>query len=213
MPIVLTRVADTLFDPSGNPVNGSLYITNTATMIDVDGSEIPAYTTLKIPVCNGVFSVELVPNLGAIPEGTSYEVKYHVTSQWFVETWIVPEIPNPARLSDVRSLSAPTPGIMVPIQQVLPPSIVEGGDYLTWNGTQWILTQSGYAGPTGATGPAGTDGETGPTGATGATGSQGPTGPGNGATGATGPTGPQGPTGPGVGATGPNRTDWRGCNW
>jgi hypothetical protein len=115
-------------------------------MISPDGEEIPEGTSLFFNVINGAFSFGLVPNIGSTPNGTSYSCKYQVTMQWFFETWIIPEFPNPCRLSDVRALTAPTPGIMVPIVQVLPPSTVVPGQFLQWNGTQWIGS-GGTVGP------------------------------------------------------------------
>jgi hypothetical protein len=86
---------------------------------------------------NGVIGFGLVPNIGSTPAGTSYYVKYQVTSQWFTETWIVPQVPNPCKLTDVRALSAPIPDIMIPIDQVLPPSDAIPGEALIWTSEGW----------------------------------------------------------------------------
>ena len=134
---ILTIVADVLYSPDGDVVDGRLYITNSSSFISPDGYEVPEGTTLAVPVLDGVFSIGLIPNINATPSGTSYFVKYQVSSQWFVETWIVPQIPNPCKLSDVRALRAPIPAAMIPIIQVLPPSDAIPGEALIWTSQGW----------------------------------------------------------------------------
>lgn len=138
MSITLTTVADVLYKPDGSPAEGRLWVSNTSVMIGPDGSEIPAFTTIVVPAVNGAFSVELVPNLGSTPNGTSYSVKWGVTEQYYREVWVVPESPNPAKLVDVRVLKPPIPDIMIPLEQVLPPSDFAPGDVPEWSGTQWV---------------------------------------------------------------------------
>ena len=142
----LTIVRDVLYSPDGDLVSGSLQITNSNTFITFDGFEVPQDTTLVVPVVDGNFSIGLCPNLGAIPSGTSYFVKYKVTSQWFVETWIVPQSPNPCKLSDVRALTPPIPEVMIPIDQILPQSNILPGQVEVWDGTQWVPGAGGGGG-------------------------------------------------------------------
>jgi hypothetical protein len=139
----LTHIQDTLYDECGDLLSGKLYITNTSTMISPDGYEIPEGTTFVTNVANGALDVSLVPNTGATPTGTSYSVKYVVTSQNFTETWIVPQSGTPVNLAAVRVLSAPMPSIMIGINQVTPPSGMTAGDVLAWNGSQWVPAVDG----------------------------------------------------------------------
>lgn len=139
----LTIVADTLYDPTGELVNGSLYISNPTTFISPDGYEIPQGTTLKFPVINGVLDFALVPNIGAIPSGTSYLVRYSVTSQDFSETWVIPQSDTPVNLTAVRVLTPPVPALMFSVNEVLPPAGMASGQVLGWNGTEWVAASAG----------------------------------------------------------------------
>jgi hypothetical protein len=143
----LTQIRDTLYDQSGDLLSGKLYITNTSTMISPDGYEIPEGTTEGTThvttVTNGVLDVALAPNMGATPTGTSYSVKYVITSQNFTETWVVPQSESPVDLAAVRVLSAPVPSIMIGINQVTPPSGMTAGEVLAWNGSQWVPAVDG----------------------------------------------------------------------
>src|ERR1700722_15702443 len=180
-----TIIQDILYDPSGNLLTGKVVVTNTSTMISPDGYEVPEGDTLEVQVTNGILAVELVPNLGSTPAGTSYMVSYIVTDQKFIEYWIVPQSEIPVTLASLRSLSAPIPNIMIPFNQVLPPNGTEPGQTLVWNGIEWDPgnAPTGYTGYTGYTGPGNFTGYTGYTGPAGQSGNAGPTG-------YTGPTGP-----------------------
>jgi hypothetical protein len=133
----LTTIADMLYAPNGTLVDGQISITNTSTMVSPDGYEIPQGTTFLTKVDAGVFSVGLVPNTGSTPTGTSYQVKYKVSDQWFTETWIIPQT-SPVNLADVRSLTPPIPSVLFSIQQATPPAGMISGDVLGWNGEEWV---------------------------------------------------------------------------
>ena len=136
-----TTVADTLYDPTGKPLAGTLVITNQTTFASADGFQIPAGNQITVSVTNGAFSVQLVPNIGAAPSGTSYRVSYYVGGMHTTETWVVPQTPNPANLSSVRALAPPLPSPQLPITQVNPPSPCAVDFFLQWQGAGWNCAQ------------------------------------------------------------------------
>jgi hypothetical protein len=90
-PTTPTTVADTLYDPTtGGLASGTVTVTNTMTITSVDGCVVPAYSSKKVAVTNGVLSVALAPNLGSTPSGTYYTAEYHVSSKYFTETMDMP---------------------------------------------------------------------------------------------------------------------------
>ncbi|HEV2177127.1 MAG TPA: hypothetical protein VGW33_07990 [Terriglobia bacterium] len=140
-----TTVTDTLYDPTGAPLTGHLVVTNETTFTSVDGFQIPAGNQITVTVTNGAFSVPLVPNLGATPAGTSYRVQYYLGSLRTAETWVVPQTPNPANLTNVRSLTAPVPGTQFAIAQVNPPSPCSTNFFLAWQGAGWDCAQPAFS--------------------------------------------------------------------
>jgi hypothetical protein len=131
-----TTIADTLYAPDGTTVSGPISIVNPMTFTSPDGYPIPANSTINVTVTNGVFSVNLVPNIGALPPGTSYMATYQVTNATIVETWIVPQSATPVNLLAVRSLAPPLPSPMVAFEQVNPPLLCPG-QVPRWSGGGW----------------------------------------------------------------------------
>ena len=91
-----TTVQGTLFDPSGNLVNGQAITPNPATFDSLDS---PPFTimqgsTLFYDVVEGVVDLPLIPY-------SNYTVKVEVTAGWFIQTWSVPVSPNPVSLAAV----------------------------------------------------------------------------------------------------------------
>src|ERR1700719_1885262 len=115
-----TTVADTLYAPNGQPVNGTMVIVNPTTMTSGDGFVIGANSATKVTVSNGVFSVALVPNIGASPFGSYYLARYQVTGGFFTETWVVPAS-GPVNLYAVRVIWPQAPAVMFPITQLTSP--------------------------------------------------------------------------------------------
>lgn len=148
-----TTVGDTLHDPSGLPLSGHLVVTNQTAFVSADGFQIPAGNQITVNVTNGSFSVQLVPNVGASPSGTSYSVSYYLPNRRTTETWIVPQTPNPANLANVRVLAPPVPSTQLAITQVNPPSPCTPSSFLAWRGAGWNCAQpdlsllSGVASP------------------------------------------------------------------
>lgn len=114
----LTTVADTLYNPDGTKASGTITISNNSTFTAADGTVVPTGTVARAQVANGVFSVQLVPNVGSTPSGTSYTASYKLGVTFFSETWVVPVTPNPADLADVRTSPTPTPGIQLSPSQM-----------------------------------------------------------------------------------------------
>lgn len=137
-----TIVADTLHGPSGLLLSGRLVITNQTAFVSADGFEIPAGNQITVNVTDGSFSVQLVPNIGAIPSGTSYSVAYYLPNRRSTETWVVPQTPNPANLANVRALTPPVPNTQLAIAQVNPPSPCTPSSFLAWQGGGWNCAQS-----------------------------------------------------------------------
>lgn len=148
-----TTVTDALHDPSGTPLSGRLVVTNQIAFISADGFQIAAGNQISVNVTNGSFSVQLVPNVGATPGGTSYSVSYYLPNLRTTETWVVPQTPNPANLADVRALTPPVPTTQLAITQLNPPSPCSPGSFLTWQGTGWNCAQPTFSSLSGTAAP------------------------------------------------------------
>ncbi len=138
-----TTVADTLFGLDGTPLNGYLIVKTATAFTSPDGFAVAAGTQTRVNVSNGAFSVQLIPNVGASPAGSSYQVQYFVAAQNVTEVWIIPQTPNPAKLADVRAVALPLPITQLPIAQVTPPSSCTSSQFLKWMGTGWGCGQGG----------------------------------------------------------------------
>src|SRR5689334_8310747 len=85
----LTTISDTLYRADGTKFRGTVSITWQA----FNQGAIPVKAGYKeITVgSNGVFSVQLAPNVGATPAGTAYRVKYTLQlGQVREASWTVP---------------------------------------------------------------------------------------------------------------------------
>lgn len=96
----LTTVTDTLYAPDGTLVSGTMLVVNPATFVSADGFTILEGFAISVPVVDGVFSVNLVPNFGSTPDST-YTVTVRATSQFFDLTWNVPHSVSPINLAAV----------------------------------------------------------------------------------------------------------------
>jgi len=131
-----TTISDTLYDSSGNTRSGYLMITNRTNFTSSDDYPIPA-GSVKANISAGVVSLPLVPNIGATPSGTSYEVEYHVSGLVTKEYWVIPS-GGPVKIADVRVITPPvTTYGTLPVGQVTPPSPCIAGYFLEWSGTGW----------------------------------------------------------------------------
>jgi hypothetical protein len=118
-----TTISDTLFDHSGNLLNGRIIITNPNEFTSADGYVVAANTKITVLVTGGVFSVGLVPNSGTTPSGTSYTATYQVSTGSYVEYWVVPSSLTSVRLAQVRIATPPVPLTTVGMSQVIPPPL------------------------------------------------------------------------------------------
>jgi hypothetical protein len=92
----LTTIADTLYTPEGQAVNGALYVSNPATFETSDSipfTILRGYTQ-QVVVTGGAFSVSLIPYDG-------YSVRVQCTEGDFEQTWNVPRSDTPVTLAEV----------------------------------------------------------------------------------------------------------------
>lgn len=139
-----TTVADSLFSPTGSAVSGSIRVSANETFTAADGTVVPKGVVIYVPVTNGAFSVNLVPNIGSNPPGSSYTASYSLTDgEQYNETWIVPQSATAVNLSAVRTSPAPSPTVTFAISQINPPSPCSAGEVLYWSGSWACETVSG----------------------------------------------------------------------
>jgi hypothetical protein len=106
---IKTIVTDNLVGPDGSPAAGTLTITAAGSFESADGYNVAKGWHVQVPISNGSFSVNLIPNQGANPPGAtdSYTVTYNLSATWgtsyWSETWFVPSAGH-ASLAAVRSL-------------------------------------------------------------------------------------------------------------
>lgn len=115
--IARTQISDTLFNADGSRAVGSLRI-SWKSFTGADGSTV-AKNSVELDIVDGVVSLALAPNLGAVPEGTYYSVEYRLNrGERSNELWIVPDSPEPVSIADIRVLSVPPAGMSVSLAQV-----------------------------------------------------------------------------------------------
>lgn len=115
--ITRTQITDTLFNANGSRAVGSLRISWKA-FTGVDGSTV-AKNSIDLDIVDGIVSVALAPNVGAVPDGTYYSVEYRLhKGEKSNELWIVPDSEDPVSIADIRVLSIPAAGMSVSLSQV-----------------------------------------------------------------------------------------------
>ncbi len=111
-----TTVADTLYNADGTLAAGRVILawpTFTIGTCQVVAGQV------SVNVTAGAFSVQLYPNVGAVPAGTSYRVTYYLKSgKVTTEYWVVPVSGTPVSIATVRSPSVPVPTVMFSQSQV-----------------------------------------------------------------------------------------------
>ena len=111
-----TTVSDTLFNADGTLAAGRVVIAWPTFLIG--SCQVIAGQT-SVNVSGGIFSVQLYPNLTAVPAGTSYRVTYYLKSgQISTEYWVVPSSTTPVTLASVRSASVPALTMMFSQSQI-----------------------------------------------------------------------------------------------
>lgn len=112
-----TGIRDTLYNADGSRVEGVAKI-SWSSFTTVDGLTVTD-SSIEVAIVEGVLAVDLTPNEGATPEGTSYRVDYTLANgNTFTEVWIVPQSAAPVAVSAVRVGAPPTPGETVSQSQV-----------------------------------------------------------------------------------------------
>lgn len=139
--VALTTISDSIANLSGNVIPGTVITaTLNQTMTTADSYVILQGTLKKYTIPqSGLFSISLPPNSGSTPTGTSYTVTYVTPNGRVVETWVVPT-GGPVRLSAVRALVPPTPSLLIPFPQNIPPSPCLNKNVPVWNTPpgQWV---------------------------------------------------------------------------
>ena len=118
LPVLLsaarTRITSNLISANGVPFNGQVTISwdnfTTAT-----GSYVVKNQVI-VNIRNGIFSVELEPNVGAIPSGTSYQVQYSPFGK--VEFWVVPVSATSVTVQSVVTSTIPNPNMILQPSQI-----------------------------------------------------------------------------------------------
>ena len=112
-----TEIRDTLFNADGSRVEGVAKI-SWKSFTAVDGSTI-SNSHVEVAIVEGILAVDLTPNEGATPTGTSYRVDYTLANgNQFTEVWIVPQSVAPVTVASVRVGLPPTAGSTVSLSQV-----------------------------------------------------------------------------------------------
>lgn len=106
----LVTISDTLRNADNSLASGRLEITWPA-FKTADGFTV-AGGRKNQTVTSGVVNLQLFPNAGATPAGTSYTVDYYLTSGAGREYWVVPAT-GPVTIANVRVTVAPLPSIVV----------------------------------------------------------------------------------------------------
>ncbi len=141
-----TTVTDTIYNADGSKPSGTLVATNLSTFTSADNFVIAAGSKVTATITNGLFSIQLVPNAGSNPSGTSYAVNYYLPGLSMTETWVVPSSVPPVNLAAVRVLSPPLPTVMLGMGQINPPSPCTANFFAQWSGIQWQCAAGGGGG-------------------------------------------------------------------
>ena len=89
----------------------------------------------------GAINLNLVPNAGSTPSGTSYRVEYFLPGQHFFETWVVPVAPGPYTIAQVRVTTPPSTTVLFnPLTQLYAPTLAQG-DLLVGSATAGFLSR------------------------------------------------------------------------
>jgi hypothetical protein len=114
----LTTISDMLYDGSGAGVTG------TCTYASATGRFLAASNQIvgepvAITITGGIFYAKVVPTDTALPPGQYYAVTCSGKRGWKLSgTWLVPTSATPIKLSVVWAASPPSPGILIPPQQL-----------------------------------------------------------------------------------------------
>jgi hypothetical protein len=103
-----TRIQDTMYNANGTLANGWLTIRWDG-FTAADGSTV-AGNSFNVKLVNGVLLLDLAPNTGSNPTGSSYTVTYLLDGKrTYTETWVVPQSGAALRVGQVRVAAPPLP--------------------------------------------------------------------------------------------------------
>src|SRR5579863_3030833 len=109
----LTTISDTVYRADGSPASGTLLISWPG-FTTADGYAVAAGNNSVVLGPNGSLTVQLAPNAGATPAGTTYLVTYQLSDGTVkTENWSVGST-SPETISQVRTLV----GTATPLTQV-----------------------------------------------------------------------------------------------
>jgi len=112
-----TRVQDVLFNADGSRANGRATVSWKS--FTASGGATVTANSVDVKIVQGLLGVDLTPNDGAQPTGTSYRVEYAFENgNRSVETWIVPASASSVSVAAVRVGQAPTAGTVIAQSQV-----------------------------------------------------------------------------------------------
>ena len=130
----MTTIEDVLTYANGSNANGRLVVywrPFTIGNANVTGGELEFF------IVDGVLSLSLYPNAGALPSGSYYNAKYELENgAVYVEQWIVPNLPT-VNLGQVRVSFPPTPSVLISPTQLTSMN-AQPGMFLMWDGARWV---------------------------------------------------------------------------
>ncbi len=138
-----TWVRDTLFNVDGSFAEGTVFVTNPIRF--VVNSRVVVAGTREIRISSGRLSIELEPNVGSTPSGTSYFVRYELGSVSFSEFWIVPDSASDQTVLDVAVSIVPTPVLTLLLNQLSISGAI-AGQVVTFDGVNVIWAAGGGGG-------------------------------------------------------------------
>ena len=136
-----TKIRDVFTSPSGATLNGQITVMTTTSFTTLSGTTVPAGQRVVVPVKNGVFSIDLWPNVGSTPANTSYTVELAFGATPTVEIWVIPSTSSVLNRASVVGSIVPLPKTQVNLNQITQSGAVNGQAPI-WNGTtkQWEPT-------------------------------------------------------------------------
>jgi hypothetical protein len=136
-----TTVSDALVLPTGGGFIGTVTITPAQTFVSADGYTITPVAVSVTTGASGQFTISLVPNIGASPSGTYYNVFYQSATAIYREVWVIPSSTTNVTLQQVRVIWPEAPAEMIPITQLTPPvNCVSLGGVPQYTAQGWTCT-------------------------------------------------------------------------
>ena len=123
--ITTTTIQDTVYSANGSAASGTLLVSWPAFSTAANGTVAAGSTTVTIGA-DGLVSVNLTPNQGAIPAGTYYTVVYHLSDGTVSkEFWLVPAVAQ-TTISAIRTQVTPAAVAMLTASKAYVDSSIAG---------------------------------------------------------------------------------------